>query len=102
MKTIQELNPSTDDLLKLKYNYQPLLTPKLDNINVEHYILLELLYKRVKCVYVLKLIRQFLRAPIQINGKLHKRRKGVPQGSPLAPPWGVPLPFGSWTDASHF
>lgn len=25
------------------------------------------------------------RAPIQINGKLHKRRKGVPQGSPLSP-----------------
>ncbi|WP_425568090.1 reverse transcriptase domain-containing protein [Snuella lapsa] len=53
--------------------------------NVEHYILLELIYKQVKCVYLLKLIRQFLRAPIQINGKLHKRKKGVPQGSPLSP-----------------
>lgn len=53
--------------------------------NVEHYILMELIYKRIKCSYVLKLIRQFLRAPIQINGKLHKRRKGVPQGSPLSP-----------------
>ncbi|MDD3556907.1 MAG: reverse transcriptase domain-containing protein, partial [Proteiniphilum sp.] len=26
-----------------------------------------------------------LRAPILINGKLVKRRKGVPQGSPLSP-----------------
>jgi retron-type reverse transcriptase len=26
-----------------------------------------------------------MRAPIQINGKLIKRRKGVPQGSPLSP-----------------
>ena len=33
----------------------------------------------------MKLIRSFLRAPIQINGKLVKRRKGVPQGSPLSP-----------------
>ena len=31
------------------------------------------------------LIRKWLRAPIQINGKLRKRRKGVPQGSPLSP-----------------
>ncbi|WP_268036747.1 reverse transcriptase domain-containing protein [Algoriphagus sp. PAP.12] len=31
------------------------------------------------------LIRKRLRVPIRINGKLHKRRKGVPQGSPLSP-----------------
>jgi len=34
---------------------------------------------------VLTLIRRWLRAPIQIKGKLVKRRKGVPQGSPLSP-----------------
>jgi len=33
----------------------------------------------------MKLLRSFLRAPILIDGKLHKRRKGVPQGSPLSP-----------------
>lgn len=33
----------------------------------------------------LRLIRQWLRAPIEINGVLIKRRKGVPQGSPLSP-----------------
>ncbi|WP_349675960.1 reverse transcriptase domain-containing protein, partial [Roseivirga sp. UBA838] len=26
-----------------------------------------------------------MRAPIQINGRLHRRRKGMPQGSPLSP-----------------
>ncbi len=31
------------------------------------------------------MIRKWLRAPILINGKLTKRRKGVPQGSPLSP-----------------
>jgi len=52
---------------------------------VEHYVLLELIYKKVKCKATLKLLRSFLRAPIQIKGKLHKRNKGVPQGSPLSP-----------------
>jgi retron-type reverse transcriptase len=33
----------------------------------------------------MRLLRSFLRAPILINGKLQKRRKGVPQGSPLSP-----------------
>ena len=52
---------------------------------VDHSILLQLIYGRVKCPYTLRLIRKWLRAPIQIGGKLRKRRKGVPQGSPLSP-----------------
>lgn len=52
---------------------------------VEHYVLLELISKKVKCKATMKLLRSFLRAPIQINGKLQKRSKGVPQGSPLSP-----------------
>jgi RNA-directed DNA polymerase len=52
---------------------------------VEHFVLLELVYKKVKCKATMRLLRSFLRAPIQINGKLHKRNKGVPQGSPLSP-----------------
>ena len=83
-------------------NAQQAITQSLENINsgkqdivdidlksffdeVEHHILLGLIYKRVKCSKTLKLLCQFLRAPIQINGKLVKRRKGVPQGSPLSP-----------------
>lgn len=52
---------------------------------VQHYKLLELIYQKVKCPTTLWLIGKWLRAPIQENGKLHKRRKGVPQGSPLSP-----------------
>jgi RNA-directed DNA polymerase len=52
---------------------------------VDHTLLLQLLYRKVKCPTTLRLIRQWLRAPIVINGKLTKRRKGVPQGSPLSP-----------------
>lgn len=52
---------------------------------VDHCILLQLLYRKVKCPITLRLIRKWLRSPILINGKLTKRRKGVPQGSPLSP-----------------
>ena len=51
----------------------------------DHTILLQLICDKVKCPYTLRLIRNWLRVPIQINGKLHKGRKGVPQGSPVSP-----------------
>ncbi len=52
---------------------------------VQHYKVLQLIYHKVKCPTTLWLIRKWLQAPIQINGKLYKRRKGMPQGSPLSP-----------------
>ena len=52
---------------------------------VNHCHLLQLLYRKIKCPQTLRLIRKWLRAPILINGQLVKRRKGVPQGSPLSP-----------------
>jgi RNA-directed DNA polymerase len=52
---------------------------------LDHCLLLNLLYQKVKCPNTLKLIRKWLRAPIKIKGKLQKRRKGVPQGSPISP-----------------
>ena len=52
---------------------------------VDHSILLQLIYNKVKCPTTLRLIRKWLRAPIQIKGRLHKRRKGMPQGSPISP-----------------
>ena len=52
---------------------------------VDHCYLLQLLYRKIKCRETMRLIRKWLRSPIQINGKLVKRRKGVPQGSPLSP-----------------
>ncbi len=52
---------------------------------VDHCYLLQLLYRKIKCPETLRLIRKWLRSPILIDGKLIKRRKGVPQGSPLSP-----------------
>jgi group II intron reverse transcriptase/maturase len=52
---------------------------------VDHGLLLQLLYRKIKCPITLGLIRNWLRAPIRVKGKLTKRIKGVPQGSPLSP-----------------
>jgi RNA-directed DNA polymerase len=77
-------------LKSLKYindGYQDIVDIDLQGFfdEVEHYKILQLIYNKVKCPTTLWLIRKWLRVPIQINGKLHKRRKGVPQGSPLSP-----------------
>jgi group II intron reverse transcriptase/maturase len=67
--------------------YQHIVDIDLKNFfdEVDHCLLLQLLYNKVKCPTTMRLIRKWLRAPISINGKLAKRRKGVPQGSPLSP-----------------
>jgi len=52
---------------------------------VDHCLLLQILYRKIKCRETLRLIRRWLRVPILVEGKLLKRRKGVPQGSPLSP-----------------
>jgi RNA-directed DNA polymerase len=74
-------------LTNINLGYQHIVDIDLKSFfdEVEHYVLLDLIYEKVKCKSTLKLLRKFLRVPIQINGKLHKRRKGVPQGSPLSP-----------------
>lgn len=77
----------TQSLKNINSGYQHIVDIDLKSFfdKVEHYVLLELIYKKVKCDKTMKLLRSFLRAPIQINGKLHKRRRGVPQGSPISP-----------------
>lgn len=52
---------------------------------VDHCLLLQLLYRKIKCKATMCLIRRWLRAPILIDGKLTKRRVGIPQGSPISP-----------------
>jgi RNA-directed DNA polymerase len=52
---------------------------------VNHDYLMILLKRKVKEPQLLRLIWRYLRSPLQIDGKLQKRRKGVPQGGPLSP-----------------
>lgn len=52
---------------------------------VDHVLLLQILYRKIKCKATMTLLRRWLRTPILLDGKLVKRRKGVPQGSPISP-----------------
>ncbi len=67
--------------------YQYIVDIDLKNFfdEVDHCLLLQLVYNKIKCKTTMCLIRKWLRTPIQISGKLVKRRKGIPQGSPLSP-----------------
>jgi RNA-directed DNA polymerase len=52
---------------------------------VNHDVLMHRVARKVRDKRVLKLIGQYLRAGVMINGRLEKSRKGVPQGGPLSP-----------------
>lgn len=77
----------SQSLSYINEGYQDIVDIDLKNFfdEVEHYVLLELIYKKLKCEQTLRLLRKFLRAPVLYKGKLERRRKGVPQGSPLSP-----------------
>jgi len=52
---------------------------------VNHDILLHQISQKVEDKQVLDLIRRYLRTGIMIDGKVERRQKGTPQGSPLSP-----------------
>jgi group II intron reverse transcriptase/maturase len=52
---------------------------------VNHDILMHLISQKVTDKSVLGLIRTYLKTGIMIDGKVERREKGVPQGSPLSP-----------------
>lgn len=52
---------------------------------VNHDVLMERVARKVKNKGLLKLLGRFLRAGVEVDGRLQPTRKGVPQGSPLSP-----------------
>lgn len=52
---------------------------------VNHDILTAKISKKVSDKRVLRLIGDYLGAPVQVDGKLEKRSQGTPQGGPLSP-----------------
>ena len=52
---------------------------------VNHDVLMHRVAKQVHDKRVLRLIGQYLRAGVVIDGRLQRTRKGVPQGGPLSP-----------------
>lgn len=52
---------------------------------VNHDKLMSLVKKRVRDVRVLRLIDRFLKAGVEIEGRIHPTTEGTPQGGPLSP-----------------
>ena len=52
---------------------------------MDHDILMRQVSVEVKDKRVLRLIGDYLRAPVQLDGRLEKRTRGTPQGGPLSP-----------------
>lgn len=52
---------------------------------LDHDILMRQVSAKVKDKRVLRLIGDYLRAPVQREGRLEKRTRGTPQGGPLSP-----------------
>ena len=52
---------------------------------VNHDILMDRVGRRVKDKELLRLIARYLKSGVEINGKVHPTREGVPQGGPLSP-----------------
>ena len=52
---------------------------------VNHDYLMNLLKRKIDDPPLLRLIWRYLRSPMQVDGRLERRRQGVPQGGPLSP-----------------
>ncbi len=68
------------EYIEMGFNYIIDIDLKTFFDEVDHCLLLNLIYRKVKCPITMRMIRKWLRAPIMLKGKLTKRTKGVPQG----------------------
>jgi RNA-directed DNA polymerase len=73
------------EYIEMGFNYIIDMDLKTFFDEVDHCLVLNLIYRKVKCPITMRLIRKWLRAPIMLKGQLTKRTKGVPQGSPISP-----------------
>ena len=84
-RSVQQAARQAQAFYRLGYTYQVDIDLEKFFDTVNHDVLMERVARKVKNKGLLKLLGRFLRAGVEVDGRLQPTRKGVPQGSPLSP-----------------
>ncbi|MEN8178740.1 MAG: reverse transcriptase domain-containing protein [Pseudomonadota bacterium] len=84
-RSVQQAARQAQAYFRQGYIYQITLDLEKFFDTVNHDVLMERVARLVKNKDLLKLLGRFLRAGVEVEGRLQPTRKGVPQGSPVSP-----------------
>jgi RNA-directed DNA polymerase len=84
-RSVQQATRQAQAFYRQGYTYQVDIDLEKFFDTVNHDVLMERVTRKVKNKGLLKLLGRFLRAGVEVDGRLQPTRKGVPQGSPLSP-----------------
>lgn len=84
-KSAQEAVKQSQEYIRAGYNWVVDMDLAQFFDEVPHDILMGRIRRKVSDKPVLKLVRRYLEAEVEIGGKRYTRTKGVPQGGPLSP-----------------
>jgi len=84
-RSVQQAARQAQAFYRQGYTYQVDIDLEKFFDTVNHDVLMERVVRKVKNKGLLKLLGRFLRAGVEVNGRLQPTRIGVPQGSPLSP-----------------
>lgn len=84
-RSVQQVARQAQAFYRQGYTYQVDIDLEKFFDTVNHDVLMERVARKVKNKGLLKLLGRFLRAGVEVDGRLQSTRKGVPQGSPLSP-----------------
>jgi len=84
-RSVQQAARKAQEYYRQGHRYQVTLDLAKFFDTVNHDVLMVQVARKLKNKDLLKLIGQFLRAGVVIDGRLHPTQLGVPQGSPVSP-----------------
>jgi RNA-directed DNA polymerase len=83
--SVQQAARQAQEFYRQGYFYQIDIDLEKFFDTVNHDVLMNRVARKVKNKGLLKLLGRFLRAGVEVNGRLQPTRVGVPQGSPVSP-----------------
>jgi RNA-directed DNA polymerase len=84
-RSVQQAARQAQAYYRQGYTYQITLDLAKFFDTVNHDVLMDRVARRVKNKGLLSLLGRFLRAGVEVDGRLQPTHKGVPQGSPVSP-----------------